>query len=72
MVNMTLTVPADLKKKMDGFPEINWSEVARQAFNKKIQELALLRTITADSRLTEENATDIGDRIKAAIAQRHR
>ena len=32
MVTMTLAVPKDLKERMDSFPEINWSEVARQAF----------------------------------------
>ena len=72
MVNVTLTVPADLKKRMDEFPEINWSEVARQAINQKIQELILLRSITAKSKLTEENVQEIGDRIKMAIAAKHR
>ncbi len=72
MVNVTLTVPADLKKRMDEFPEINWSEVARQAINQKIQELVLLRSITAKSRLTDENVQEIGDKIKMAIAAKHR
>ena len=72
MVNVTLTVPADLKKRMDEFPEINWSEVARQAINQKIQELVLLRSITAKSKLTEENVQEIGDKIKMAIAAKHR
>ena len=72
MVNVTLTVPADLKMKMDQFPEINWSEVARQAINQKIQELILLRSITAKSQLTEDDVKEIGDKIKVAIAAKHR
>ena len=72
MVNVTLTVPADLKKKMDEFPEINWSEVARQAINRRIQELLLLRSITAKSKLTEEDVREIGHKIKIAIAVKHR
>jgi len=72
MVNVTLTVPIDLKKKMDEFPEINWSEIARQAINQRIQELALLRSITAKSKLTEKNLEEIGKKIKMAIAEKHR
>ncbi len=72
MVNVTLTVPSDLKKKMDEFPEMNWSEIARQAINQKIRELILFRSITAKSKLTDENVKEIGDKIKVAIAERHR
>ena len=31
MVTMTLSVPEELKERMETYPEINWSEVARQA-----------------------------------------
>jgi hypothetical protein len=72
MVNVTLTVPSDLKKRMDMFPEINWSEVARQAFNQKIQELLIIRSITSKSKLTESDVKEIGDKIKMAIAAKHR
>ena len=72
MVNLTLTVPEDLKKKMDQFPEMNWSEVARQAINEKVHELLLFKSITAKSKLTEADAEEIGDRIKKAIAERHK
>ena len=72
MVNVTLTVSADLKKKMEAFPEINWSEIARQAINRKIQELLILRSITAKSKLTEADVKEIGDRIKKAVAEKHR
>ncbi|MEW6748690.1 MAG: hypothetical protein AB1295_03205 [Candidatus Micrarchaeota archaeon] len=72
MVNVTLTVPTDLKKRMDEFPEINWSEVARQAISRKIKELLIVRTITAKSKLTDADVKEIGDKIKIAIAERHR
>jgi len=71
MVNVTLTVPTDLKQMMDMFPEINWSEVARQAINQKIQQLMLLRSITSKSQLTEKDVTEIGNKIKKAIAAKH-
>lgn len=72
MVNITLTVSEDLKKKMDQFPEMNWSEIARQAINEKVKELLLVRSITAKSKLTEEDVKEIGDKIKKAIAERHK
>jgi len=36
MVSITLSVPKDTKKEMDGFPEINWSAIAREAINKRL------------------------------------
>jgi hypothetical protein len=43
MSNITLSVPEDLKKKMDEHSIINWSEVARQAFIEKIADLEFLQ-----------------------------
>ena len=39
MVNITLAVPNDMKRRMDSFAEINWSAVARQAFQEKMDDL---------------------------------
>lgn len=71
MPNMTLAVPPDLKKEMDKFPVINWSEVARQAFAEKVGELELLKEITAKSKLTEKDAIEIGRKVNKGIARRH-
>ena len=37
MTTLTLAIPDEMKKRMDSFPEMNWSEVARQAFMQKIE-----------------------------------
>lgn len=39
MVSITLSVPAEVKQKMDQFPEINWSGLVRQTIVKKTDEL---------------------------------
>ena len=39
MANITLSVSNETQKKMKQFSEIRWSEVARQAINKKIEYL---------------------------------
>lgn len=71
MATMTLAIPRDLKQEMDTFPIINWSAVAREAFEEKIKVLRLLESITKDSRLTEKGILELGAKIKAGIAKAH-
>jgi hypothetical protein len=40
MTSITLSVPAEVKEKMDSFPEINWSGFVRQSIVKKTEELS--------------------------------
>lgn len=64
MANLTLSIPTDLKTKMDHFPEINWSEVARQAIMEKIRVLEHMQRLFSQSKLTEQDAITIGRTIK--------
>ena len=36
MPTVTLSIPEDIKKKMEKFAWLNWSTLAREAFVKKI------------------------------------
>ncbi len=38
MANMTLSIPDGLHKKMKKFSEVKWSEVARKAIEKRVNE----------------------------------
>lgn len=60
MTNITLSVPEDLKKKMDEHSIINWSEVARQAFIEKIADLEFLQEFKSKSELTYGDALRLG------------
>ncbi|MDO8626940.1 MAG: hypothetical protein Q7K42_00610 [Candidatus Diapherotrites archaeon] len=60
MPTLTLAVPKDLKTEMDSLPELNWSEVARDAIAKKIAEYKLFKSIVAKSKLKEKDALAIG------------
>jgi hypothetical protein len=71
MVNMTLAVPKELKEEMDDFPEINWSEVARIAFKRKIEALRVLKEFSADSELTEQDAIELGRKVNKALRKRY-
>ena len=49
MTNMTLSVPDELRKKMELLAIINWSEVAREAFKKKVRQLEILESFSNES-----------------------
>ena len=70
MPTITLSVPEDLKQEMDEFKEMNWSEVARAAIRERVAQLAILKSITAKSKLTEKDALEIGRKIRKGIHER--
>ncbi len=69
MVSITLAVPAELKTEMDRHPELNWSEVARQAIKEKIMLLARMDRLLSKSRFTEKDALELGRKVNKAVAK---
>ena len=67
MTNITLSIPPELKREMEKFPEINWSEVARNSIKQKIIELSFLKELTMDSEITPEESRKNGQRSKPFI-----
>ena len=72
MTTMTLAVPSELKHRMENFPEMNWSEIARQAFIQRIKDLEFLKKFKAKSTLTEEDALRLGREVNKALSNRLR
>lgn len=72
MVSMTLSIPKEIKKEMELYPEINWSAVARAAILRKIEILKEMDKILEKSNLTEEDALALGRKITKKAAQRFR
>jgi hypothetical protein len=70
MVNMTLSIPEGLHKEMMVHSEIKWSEIARQAFEKRVKELHYVDELLRNSKFTEEDAEQIGHKIKGEIRKR--
>lgn len=68
MPTITVNVDDALKERMENHPEINWSEVTRQAIREKIEKLELMDQLTADSELSAEDV----DELAAAINQNAR
>lgn len=71
MVNMTLAVPEELSQLMKKHTEIRWSEIARRAMWAHAKKLVLMEKLVTNSKLTEEQAEEIGEKIKAGLHRRH-
>jgi hypothetical protein len=70
MPSITVNVDDDLKDRMEEHPEINWSEVTRQAIQEKVETLEVMDELTSGSELTESDVADIADRINEAGRER--
>jgi len=70
MPTITVNVDDDLKERMEKHPEINWSEVTRQAIQKKIEALEVMDELTSKSDLTENDVQEIADKINESGRKR--
>ena len=70
MPSITVNVDDDLKGRMEEHPEINWSEVTRQAIRKKVKTLEVMDELTSSSGLTERDVAEIADRINGSARER--
>lgn len=67
---MTLSIPEELHKELKAHSEIKWSDVARQAFEKKVKELHWMEKVLENSEFTEKDAEELGHKVKQDILQR--
>jgi predicted transcriptional regulator len=70
MPTITVNVDDDLKERMEHHPEINWSEVTRQAIEEKIEALEVMDELTSESTLTESDVQEIADKINESGRER--
>ncbi|SFR97364.1 hypothetical protein SAMN05216559_1839 [Halomicrobium zhouii] len=70
MPTVTINVDDDLKAQMEDHPEINWSEIARSAFEEKIDDLEMMNRLTSDSELTDEDVDELAELIDSNVAER--
>ena len=70
MGTLSVSVPDDLREQMVQLDEINWSAVARKAFEEKIKEIEFLRNIAKKSKLTDKDADEIAIKINKGMAKR--
>ena len=72
MPNITLAIPTELKRKMDQFKEINWSEVARQAIWEKTIVLEKMNHLLSKSELTAGDIEEYGSKLKRSVLKKHK
>lgn len=70
MPTITVNVDEDLKERMEKHPEINWSEVTRQAIEEKIEALEVMDELTSESELTESDVQELADKINESGRKR--
>ena len=68
--SITVNVDDDLKERMENHPEINWSEVTRQAIQEKVETLEVMDELTSASDLTESDVQEIADKINESGRKR--
>lgn len=70
MGTISVSIPDDLRERMVAMEEVNWSAVARKAFEEKVKEVEFLKKIVQKSKLTEKDANEIASVINAKVAKR--
>ena len=75
MPNITVSVPEELKHKMESLPSINWSETVREFLNEKVNRALLLKKLDKmleKSEMTEEDALKLGEKAKARMLKKYK
>ena len=70
MPSITVNVDDTLKERMEQHPEINWSEVTRQAIQEKLEQLELMDELAADSGLSAEDVSEIAAKVNESARER--
>ena len=71
MVNITLTVPEDLKAEIQKHSEVNWSAVMRNAMLEHLRKLHIAEAIASKSKLTAKDIAELDKLVKRGIAREH-
>jgi len=69
---MTLAISKELKQDMDRFPEMNWSQVAREAITSRIKLMEEFRKFTEKSTFSEQDALKLGKELTKCAARKHK
>lgn len=72
MGTMSVSVEDEMKARMSQLHEINWSAVARKAFEEKLKEVEILKKLASKSKLTAKDAQEISKKINEGMAKKFR
>ena len=75
MSTLTISLPEELKHKMDALPELNWSETIRTFLQEKVKRATLLKkldTMLENTELSEEDCLKLGEKAKQAMLNKYK
>ena len=70
MGTISVSVDDSLRGKMLELDEVNWSAVARKAFEEKVNEIGILKKLASKSKLTVKDAQEISKKINENMANK--
>lgn len=70
MGTMTLSIPDEIQKEMKHFSEVKWSEVARKAFQERIETLRLAEKLARKSKLTAKDVEEFSRKMTSSATKR--
>ena len=73
MEHLTISIPEELKKKMEALKVINWSEVAREAFAKRVElteGYERFQELVSKSKLSEKDALELAKTVNKSMHER--
>lgn len=71
MPTVDIKIPHDLKEKMKKHDEMDWDKLIQRFIRSRLSKIELAASLASKSKLTEEEAFEIGNKIKEGIARRH-
>ncbi len=71
MANVSVSVSDELKKKLEQHDMVNWSAVARKAFEQELSKIELMDKLTANSKATDKDIEELSRKIKRGVAKWH-
>lgn len=73
MVSVTVSIPEEIKKKMEQFPEVNWSGLVRTIIENKVHNLVwkeeMKKRINEDKEFNDWSVF-MGKKVKQGMGQR--
>ena len=69
MVNLTLSIPADVKGRMDKHKEIKWSSAIRNLIEQKLDDFEEAEKLATKLDLSEKDLKPILDKINKDMAK---
>ncbi len=73
MAEIVINVPEDIKRKMESFPEVNWSQKLQEIISEELKRQMLISTankVFSRSELNEKDALELGEKVKDALHKR--